>query len=124
MNLLVWECGIPGKKNTDWDGGIYKMILTFPEDYPTSPPLCTFKPALFHPNVYPSGNVCLSIINAHEDWKPSITIKQILLGIQELLDDPNLNSPANGPAFTMLKNHKAQYTEKVREQAKRFADEV
>ncbi len=30
---------------------------------------------LFHPNIYPSGNVCLSILNEEEDWKPCITIK-------------------------------------------------
>ena len=25
----------------------------------------------------------------HQGWKPSITVKQILLGVQELLDTPN-----------------------------------
>ena len=28
-------------------------------------------------NVYPSGKVCLSIINDEVGWKPSITIKQV-----------------------------------------------
>lgn len=36
----------------------------------------------FHPNIYPSGTVCLSILNEDEGWKPCITVKQILLGIQ------------------------------------------
>lgn len=52
---------------------------------------------LFHPNVYPSGTVCLSILNAdkaHFGWKASITIKEILLGIQHLLGNPNWNDPA------------------------------
>jgi len=54
-----------------------------------------FKPVLPHPNVYPSGTVCLSILNDEEDWKPNISIKTILLGIQKLLrDEPNINSPA------------------------------
>jgi ubiquitin-protein ligase len=35
-----------------------------------------FTPPLFHPNVYPSGTVCLSIINEEQDWKPAITMKQ------------------------------------------------
>ncbi len=96
------------------------------------PPLlqCKFPANFFHPNIYPSGTVCLSILNevrihklvyaltdepehgqalfalpqsllwrAHsvssccnchcclsllqdEGWKPSITVKQILLGVQ------------------------------------------
>jgi len=45
--------------------------------------------------VYPSGTVCLSILNDEEDWKPNISIKTIVLGIQKLLrDEPNINSPA------------------------------
>jgi ubiquitin-protein ligase len=48
----------------------------------------------FHPNVYPSGTVCLSILNEEDAWKPGITIKQILLGVQDLLDSPNPLSPA------------------------------
>jgi hypothetical protein len=27
------------------------------------PPKCMFKPVLPHPNIYPSGTVCLSILN-------------------------------------------------------------
>ena len=45
-------------------------------------PTGQFTPPLFHPNVYPSGTICLSILDAEKDWKPAITIKQILLGIQ------------------------------------------
>lgn len=36
-----------------------------------------FTPPLFHPNVYPSGTVCLSILNEDEGWKPAITLKQV-----------------------------------------------
>jgi len=83
--------------------------MEFPPDYPIKPPKCKeytlgifidnlqgqFKPVLPHPNVYPSGTVCLSILNDEEDWKPNISIKTILLGIQKLLrDEPNINSPA------------------------------
>ena len=46
------------------------------DDYPSSPPKCKFDPPLFHPNVYPSGTVCLSILDEDKDWRPAITIKQ------------------------------------------------
>lgn len=36
-----------------------------------------FEPPLFHPNVYPSGTVCLSILEEDKDWRPAITIKQV-----------------------------------------------
>lgn len=70
--------------------------------------------------MYPSGTVCLSILDEEKSWKPAITIKQvrlrgvprqsylnqvskILLGIQDLLDDPNVLDPAQSDAYTMFK---------------------
>lgn len=31
LDLKVWECGIPGKEKTIWEGGLFKMTMTFPE---------------------------------------------------------------------------------------------
>ena len=90
------------------------------QDYPHKPPKCKFPAGFFHPNIYPSGTVCLSILNEEEvgnracgqsrvstpqvlpssphpgsphpdlsllpqAWRPGVTIKQILLGVQDLL---------------------------------------
>lgn len=98
---MTWECAIPGKKSTPWEGGLYKLRMIFKDDYPTSPPKCKFEPPLFHPNVYPSGTVCLSLLDEEKDWRPAITIKQILLGIQDLLNEPNIKDPAQAEAYTI-----------------------
>ena len=29
MNLMLWEYGIPGKKGTPWEGGLYKARSFF-----------------------------------------------------------------------------------------------
>lgn len=94
------------------------MIIKFPEAYPASPPACIFTPPLPHPNVFPSGSVCLSIIGYA--WKPAITIKQILLGIQELMCDPNPKSPANGDMMLMFREDLQQYQKNARAFAARF----
>ena len=73
-----------------------------------------FVPPLFHPNVYPSGTVCLSILNEEEGWKPAITIKQIVLGIQDLLNDPNPESPAQAEAYNLFKKDKIAYEKKIK----------
>lgn len=77
---------------------------------------CTgkFTPPLFHPNVYPSGTVCLSILNEDEGWKPAITIKQIVLGVQDLLNDPNPESPAQAEAYNLFKRDKVEYEKRVK----------
>ena len=36
-----------------------------------------FEPPIFHPNVYPSGTVCLSLLDEEKDWRPAVTIKQV-----------------------------------------------
>uniref|UniRef100_A0A2K5DI44 UBC core domain-containing protein n=1 Tax=Aotus nancymaae TaxID=37293 RepID=A0A2K5DI44_AOTNA len=74
MNLMNWECAIPGKKGTPWEGGLFKLRMLFKDDYPSSPPKCKFEPPLLHPNVYPSGTVCLSILEEDKDWRPAYSI--------------------------------------------------
>jgi ubiquitin-conjugating enzyme E2 I len=91
--------------------------MEFTEDYPGKPPKCRFllvnDKVLFHPNIYPSGTVCLSILNEDEDWKPSITIKQILLGVQDLLDKPNAASPAQAEPYQMFCNNRKEYDKRI-----------
>lgn len=52
--------------------------------------------------------ICLSIID-DPGWKPSITIKQILMGIQDLLDEPNLDDAAQDNAFQSAKYKPYEY---------------
>ena len=115
----TWETGIPGKEKTDWDGGIFKVVMDFPSEYPSKPPICKFVPPLYHPNIYPSGKICLSILNEDEGWRPAITVKQMLLGIQDLLDNPNCNSPAQSSAYEDYTRNRALYKKKVKEQTQR-----
>jgi ubiquitin-conjugating enzyme E2 I len=40
-DLFHWNAGIPGKVGTDWEGGVYKVVLEFSNEYPSKPPKCT-----------------------------------------------------------------------------------
>ena len=91
------------------------MTLEFTEDYPNKPPKCKFNPVLFHPNIYPSGTVCLSILNEDEDWRPSLTIPQILLGIQDLMNNPNEKSPAQAEPYVAFTQNRTEYIKRVKE---------
>ncbi|GAM19952.1 hypothetical protein SAMD00019534_031270 [Acytostelium subglobosum LB1] len=116
-NLNRWDCGVPGKKGTAWENGVYPVTLVFSNDYPAKSPLCSFPAGFFHPNVFSNGDICLSIIG--NDWKPSITVKQILIGIQDLLDNPNPLSPAS-TAITVYEKNKKEYEKKILAQAKSY----
>lgn len=122
-NWGTWKCLIPGKAGTNWEGGMYPVTLVFSDDYPAKAPECRFPAQFFHPNVYPSGKICLSIVN-DAGWKPSISVKQILVGIQELLDSPNTADPAQEPAWHCLERNPAEYKRRVREQARSYVSDI
>lgn len=90
----------------------YGYLITLP----THSALCTDSP-----NVYPSGTICLSILNEEEGWRPAITVKQMVLGIQDLLDSPNVHSPAQSEAYNLCVNNKGEYKRRVRLEAQKYA---
>ncbi|XP_025106372.1 SUMO-conjugating enzyme UBC9-B-like isoform X2 [Pomacea canaliculata] len=122
LNLFFWECMIPGKKETIWEGALLKLNMIFNEDYPSTPPKCKFNPPLFHPNVFPSGTVCLSLLDVEKDWRPSISVRQILAGIQELLTEPNINDPAQADAYSIYIKDINEYNKRVKEEVKKNLD--
>ena len=121
VDLYKWECRLPGKEGTAWAGGSFPLMLEFPADeYPSKPPKAKFPAGFFHPNVYPSGTVCLSILNEDEGWRPSLTVRNVLLGVQELLADPNPKSPAQSDAYVLFVKEPAEYTRRVRAQTAKY----
>ena len=49
--------------------------------------------------------MCLSLLDENKDWRPAISVKQLLVGIQELLDSPNPEDPAQAEAYqTFISN--------------------
>jgi ubiquitin-conjugating enzyme E2 I len=54
-------------------------------------------------------------LNEEEGWRPAITIKQILLGIQSLLNEPNPESPAQADAYNLFKKDKPAYERKIKQ---------
>ena len=49
-------------------------------------------------------------------------LHSIVVAIQDLLDSPNTESPANSVASQLLKKSAKQYSAKIVEQAKKFAE--
>uniref|UniRef100_A0A0M3JJN7 SUMO-conjugating enzyme UBC9 (inferred by orthology to a C. elegans protein) n=1 Tax=Anisakis simplex TaxID=6269 RepID=A0A0M3JJN7_ANISI len=59
-----------------------------------------------------------------QDWRPSITVRELLLGIQDLLDSPNIEDPAQADAYQIYCQNRVEYEKRVRRQARQFAVEV
>ncbi|KAL6882586.1 hypothetical protein ACP4OV_011276 [Aristida adscensionis] len=110
------------KRVTDWEGGYFPLTMHFDEDYPNKPPICKFPANFVHVNVYDTGAVCLSILG--DAWSPSITVQQILLCIQELLDNPNPASSVQRFYYHLFTKKCPEYKNRVRQQAKLYPPPV
>jgi ubiquitin-protein ligase len=49
-NMMSWEAIIFGPDDTAWEGGSFKLIIEFTEEYPNKPPKVKFLSGMFHPN--------------------------------------------------------------------------
>uniref|UniRef100_A0A0V0HH58 Putative ovule protein n=1 Tax=Solanum chacoense TaxID=4108 RepID=A0A0V0HH58_SOLCH len=115
-NVMLWMCSIPGRNTTDWAGGKYQMRMIFDNNYPTKPPKCMFDRNFFHPNVYPSGLIYMSLLDEDDGWRPNTTIREILEGVQDLLAWPDKTKPVQDSFDLYFKDHEA-YKTRVRQQA-------
>lgn len=104
-NMLLGYAYICGPKDSLYFGGNYFYKFEFPYDYPHRPPKVTFMTVdgktRFHPNMYRSGKICLSILNTWrgDQWTGCQSIRSILLTILSVLDDSPL---LHEPGFTAL----------------------
>ncbi|WFD26853.1 E2 ubiquitin-conjugating enzyme [Malassezia nana] len=126
-NYLEWEALLPGPDDTPFEGGVFSARLSFPPTYPLEPPKMRFDPPIFHPNVYPDGVVCISILHAAGDdpnmyessserWSPVQSIEKILLSVLSMLAEPNVESGANIDACKLYRDDRAAYEQTIRDQ--------
>ncbi|CAL4906458.1 unnamed protein product [Urochloa decumbens] len=91
MDLL--RAVIVGANGTPYHDGLFFFDLQLLPSYPTTPPLVKYHSFGFHanPNLYPSGTVCLSLLNTFggkgaELWSPEVSsVLQVVISIQGLV---------------------------------------
>ncbi|KAB5576380.1 ubiquitin-conjugating enzyme [Coniochaeta sp. 2T2.1] len=118
-NIMEWEVMLMINDDCKYyGGGNFRAHLTFPPEYPLLPPRLVFQsPIPFHPNIYPNGELCISILHPPEEdrygyesvgerWNPVQTPETILLSVISLFEDPNDESPANLEAAKLLREER------------------
>ncbi|KAF8425598.1 ubiquitin-conjugating enzyme/RWD-like protein [Tirmania nivea] len=124
-NLFEWECLIQGPEDTPFEGGVFPATISFPKDYPLSPPKMRFTCEMFHPNIYKDGTVCISILHppgddpnqyesASERWSPIQSVEKILISVMSMLAEPNDESGANVDASKVWREDREGYEREVK----------
>ena len=118
-NFLKWNILLICPYDTIFEGATLKCYIEFPKEYPIKPPVFRFIDNLFHPNIYPDGKVCISILHEgvdvygyediNERWNPSHSVNSIIMSIITILANPNFESPANVDASKLWKENFLKY---------------
>lgn len=106
-NIYSWTAQIYGPGDTPYEGGVFKLNIIYPKDYPFKPPKINFITKVYHPNIDTSGNICLDILK--DKWSPALTISKILLSICSLLNEPNPKDPLMPDIATEFTNNRKLY---------------
>lgn len=119
-DIYHWEATIIGPKDTPYENGIFKLDIQIPKDYPFKPPKVLFKTRIYHCNISKSGTICLDILN--DQWTPALNIKNMLLSVSSLLNEPNPKDPLVPEIANLLSLDKLTHDEKARNYTLKYAN--
>ncbi|KAA8537780.1 hypothetical protein F0562_027640 [Nyssa sinensis] len=120
VHLKVWHCTIPGKPGLTEKVASTHLHSTSVRIIPANPPNASSLKVSSTLMSTLLGTVCLSILSEDSGWRPAITMKQMLVGIQDLLDQPNPADPAQTDGYQLSMQEPAEYKRRVRQQAKQY----
>jgi len=120
-SLHEFDVRFYGPEETPFAGGVWKIHVELPDQYPYKSPSIGFMNKIFHPNIDElSGSVCLDVIN--QTWSPMFDMINIFeVFLPQLLRYPNPSDPLNGEAAALLLREPKNYEAKVKEYVQRFA---
>ncbi|GIQ80036.1 hypothetical protein KIPB_000763 [Kipferlia bialata] len=118
-DLYHWTASIMGPPSSPYEGGVFRLSITFSHDYPFKPPQLRFINKVFHPNISESGAICLDILK--EAWSPVLSISKVLLSLTSLLSDANADDPLSAVAANLYKRDYQRYLATAREWTRKYA---
>jgi len=100
-NMQEFYVAFKGPSETPFAGGQWKVHVELPD-------------------AYPSGSVCLDVIN--QTWSPMFDMINIFeVFLPQLLRYPNPTDPLNGEAAALLMREPKSYEAKVKEYVQKYA---
>ncbi|OBA22826.1 hypothetical protein METBIDRAFT_36872 [Metschnikowia bicuspidata var. bicuspidata NRRL YB-4993] len=110
-----------GPSDTPYAGGVWKLRVELPDQYPIKLPLIGFVNKIYHPNIdETSGSVCLDVIN--QTWSPMFGLLNIFENfLPHLLRYGNPSDPLNTEALGLMTQNEEKYIETVKKYVQQYA---
>ncbi|KAH7860833.1 hypothetical protein Vadar_018538 [Vaccinium darrowii] len=121
-NMRYFNVMILGPSQSPYEGGVFKLELFLPEEYPMAAPKVRFLTKIYHPNIDKLGRICLDILK--DKWSPALQIRTVLLSIQALLSAPNPDDPLSENIAKHWKTNEAEAVETAKEWTRLYATVV
>ncbi|KAI6191092.1 hypothetical protein M3Y97_00190300 [Aphelenchoides bicaudatus] len=119
-NARYFHVIIAGPAGSPFEGGVFKLELFLPEEYPMAPPKVRFTTRVYHPNIDKLGRICLDILK--DKWSPALQIRTVLLSIQALLSAPNPDDPLATDVAEQWKVNESEAIRTAQEWTRLFAN--
>lgn len=119
-DLYKWQAVIFGPADSVYAGGVFRLSIVFPADYPFKAPRVEFLTKIYHCNIM-NKSLCIDILK--NQWSPALTIDKVLLSIVSLLMDPNPKDPLNREAAEKYVSDRDEYNRIAREWTRKYAME-
>jgi len=118
-DIYSWEGVIMGPSDSPYAGGVFRLKIKFPVDYPFKCPNVVFTTKIYHPNINTGGIICLDILKTN--WSPALTISKVLLSVCSMLTDPNPDDPLMPEIAALYKTNRPKYEANAREWTVHYA---
>jgi ubiquitin-conjugating enzyme E2 D/E len=119
-NLFSWIVIMQGPEGTPYDGGIFKLQVKFPDNYPFKAPDVKFLTCTYHPNIkLDTGEICQDVFAS--SWAPTQKVQDILEKIVSMLREPSTSSPLENDICNEYTNNRNQFNSTAREYTLKYA---
>ena len=115
-----WKLVMIGPSGCPYEGYTFLLTLQLPTDYPFRPPDVRFTTPIYHCNVSKTGKICHSVLS--HNFSPAITIKEIMIHINNLLIEPNIDDQIENSVAQDYYVDRAVYYKRLDESCKAHAN--
>lgn len=117
------EASLMGAEGTPYEGGLFKLDIEIPNNYPFQPPHVQFLTRIYHPNIDTAGRICLDVLKSPPtgSWKPAHNLHTILTSIQQLLVEPNPDDGLMADISVEYKQRRPTFVSKAKEWTCKYA---